>query len=143
MPSGPLIIATDGACSGTFKKGQRGIGITKCGFVIRGVDNIYVLAHLDLGQHTISEAEYYGVIECLKFLQATGLAHRPITIFSDSQFMVRQLNGEYKVRAENIIPLYAFTKALLKDFTNCKIVHHSRETELAQQVDRLIHKGTI
>jgi ribonuclease HI len=111
--------------------------------VIRGVDNIYVLAHLSLGQHTISEAEYYGVIECLKFLKSVNLTERPITIFSDSQFMVRQLNGEYRVRAENMIPLHTFTKDLLKDFSHCNIVYHSRETELAQQVDKLIHKGTI
>ncbi len=48
-------------------------------------------------------------------------------IFSDSELLVRQMNGEYKVKSEKILPLYEQATSLLYKFTKWKIQHVYRE----------------
>ena len=56
-----------------------------------------------------------GVIAALTWLKNNHqkLSISSITIFSDSQLLVRQIQGKYKVKAKNLKPLFDATKALL------------------------------
>jgi ribonuclease HI len=61
---------------------------------------------------TNSEAEYCALIHTLEHVTA---AHRPkdaVVIHMDSQFVVRQMYGRYRVRNERLKPLYMRAKAL-------------------------------
>jgi ribonuclease HI len=55
---------------------------------------------------TNNVAEYSAVISALSWLLANGYAERRVTVHSDSELLVRQLAGKYRVKAPNLIPLH-------------------------------------
>lgn len=68
-----------------------------------------------LGIKTNNEAEYVGLVSALQWL-ATNITQSNITainFYSDSQLLVCQLNGQYKVKSPNIKPLFAQAQAFL------------------------------
>lgn len=78
-----------------------------------------------LGTVTNNTAEYQGLIKGL----ASALKHgaTAITVKSDSELMVRQLNGIYKVKAPHIQLLFQEAKTLLREFKSIEILHIRRE----------------
>lgn len=129
-----IIIATDASCiKNDIKKGA---GHTTCAFVV--TENGLVIKEKTeyLGIRTISEAEYYGVIRALEYIKHCKKV-ADFIIYSDSEFIVKQLNQEYAVKAENMIPLYARAMELLT--SNITILHHPREAILGKLVDYLAH----
>lgn len=134
--SNNLVIATDASLSGVYRKGEQGRGPTLCAMIVE-VNDIEVYKTVKtLGNHSISEAEYLGLIEALKWLNKNE--YRTAIIYMDSQFIVRQMSGEYKVRSANIVPFYQQAKDLLRNLQNVLIVHHHREAPLASRVDGLM-----
>jgi ribonuclease HI len=85
-------------------------------------------------QHTTNnEAEYNGLILGLKYLQT----HTPLQlqIQGDSMLVVKQLLGEYKVKAKNLQPLFEQSRNLLKLYDVVKIEHIPRkDNEAADQL---------
>ncbi|MFQ5427488.1 MAG: ribonuclease HI family protein [Thermodesulfobacteriota bacterium] len=77
-----------------------------------------------LGIGTNNRAEYMALIMGLK--AALGLGAGQISIFADSELMVRQVSGRYKVKSELLIPLYKEVMALLSEFSSFKIKHIPR-----------------
>ncbi len=65
---------------------------------------------------TNNVAEYIALIKALECLLERGLAGSEVLVRGDSQLVIRQLKGEYKVRSPNIKPLYEKAKELLKNF---------------------------
>jgi len=90
-----------------------------------------------LGQATNNVAEYTGIIRALEAAQS--LKASSIDIFSDSELLVRQLNGEYKVRSENIKPLYDEACALLAQFANWKLSHVYRSDN--KEADTMVNQA--
>lgn len=78
-----------------------------------------------IGVATNNEAEYWALIFALDFLKQWKVEQ--ITIFSDSELLVHQMKGTYKVRAENLLPLYSLAKERMQEFPACTIVHVPRE----------------
>lgn len=78
-----------------------------------------------LGTNTNNYAEYMGLILGLE--RARELGVREVEVLADSQLMIRQLGGSYKVKAENLKPLYEEALALLRGFDRVKLVHVPRE----------------
>lgn len=68
-----------------------------------------------VGVKTNNEAEYLGLIEALTWARDHLTQFDSINFFSDSQLMVRQINGRYKVKAANIIPLYQTALSLISE----------------------------
>ena len=71
-----------------------------------------------IGRVTNNQAEYKAVIAALE--KAISLGIEEVTMFADSQLVVRQLNGTYKVRKAELKPLHAQVTELssrLKHFT--------------------------
>ena len=86
-----------------------------------------------LGRATNNVAEYHGLIAALEYMIAEG--HRDVEICSDSELLVRQMRGEYKVKNEGLKPLYAKARLLsirIPRFT----IRHVRRTENTE-ADRL------
>jgi formyltetrahydrofolate-dependent phosphoribosylglycinamide formyltransferase len=70
-------------------------------------------------------AEYTALLIALK--KAKSIDAKNIKIFSDSELMVRQINGEYKVKNDNIRELYDECLELFEDFKSRQINHIPRE----------------
>ena len=66
------------------------------------------------GDATNNEAEYSALIRGLQIALEMNVAR--INIFADSLLVVNQINGEYKVKHENMIPLHANASGLLNEF---------------------------
>lgn len=83
-----------------------------------------------LGVTTNNVAEYTAVIralESLATLLGSAASGARVEARLDSQLVVRQMNGEYKVKHPNIVPLAARVKALASQFASLQFVHVYRE----------------
>jgi len=67
------------------------------------------------------------------------LGRKGIRMQSDSQLLVRQLNGEYRVKNEKLKILYLRAQALLHQFDSYRIVQVYRE--MSKVADRLANRG--
>ena len=90
-----------------------------------------------LGRTTNNIAEYTGLVKALEHARRLGAAR--ITVFSDSELMVKQLNGEYRVKNEGLLPLYQQAVQLRKGFAFAAIRHVRREFN--KQADRLCNEA--
>lgn len=110
---------TDGASKGNP-------GPAGAGFVLADADGrIIVQRAVPLGVTTVGVAEYRALIAGLSDAQARGV--RRISVYTDSQFMARQLQGLYKVRTPAIRPLYDWACRLRARFERFEIQHVMRE----------------
>ena len=78
-----------------------------------------------LGRQTNNFAEYSGLIAALEY--ALQLGFHSLQVFSDSELLVRQIQGVYQVRHENIRPLYQRARDLIRQFEWFGIQHVRRE----------------
>ncbi len=119
-----VIINIDGGSRGN--PGPAGAGV-----VIASADDGTVLhqAGIFIGQATNNVAEYTGLIEGLK--RAARLEAKDVKIFSDSELMVRQITGQYRVKNEGLKPLYQEAMGLAKQFEKFSIEHVRREQNTA------------
>lgn len=83
-------------------------------FVVENDNKIICLHSEYIGIATNNEAEYKAVIMALEYVKEK-FTTKKISIFSDSQLVVKQLNGEYKVKAAGIIPLWSRAKKLMSE----------------------------
>lgn len=86
-----------------------------------------------IGRATNNVAEYRAVIEGLRM--ASGHGSGSLVLCSDSQLLVRQLLGRYKVRAPGLRPLHRQARRLLDRFEKVQIRHVRREHN--RRADRL------
>ena len=83
-----------------------------------------------LGITTNNVAEYTGILRALERLfEREGEAAKDgvVTIKMDSMLVVKQMNGEYKIKHPNLIPLAAHVKELSKEFKSVSFAHVYRE----------------
>jgi len=78
-----------------------------------------------LGKCTNNVAEYQGLVHSLK--QAKALKGTHLNIHSDSELLVRQITGQYRVKSPDLKPLYEKAVTLLRSFEDWKIQHVRRE----------------
>jgi ribonuclease HI len=106
------------------------------GYVIRCRESVYKGSGY-IGEATNNVAEYTGLIEGLR--RCLKLGCRELVIFSDSELVVRQLRGEYRVRSQRILPLYRAALELMGRFGSVEVQHVRRE--LNAEADRLARKA--
>jgi len=118
---------TDGASRGN--PGSAGAGA-----VLKDSDGI-LLAEISrsLGQATNNEAEYHALILGLKEAHKLGAARLKIKL--DSELVVKQVRGLYRVKNQRLRPLYNRVVALLQDLEAYDILHIRRE--LNKEADKL------
>ena len=90
-----------------------------------------------LGHHTNNFAEYSGLIAALSY--ALERKHLALRVLSDSELMVRQMNGVYKVRSPELRPLYEEAKRLTRQLQWFRIEHVRREHN--SEADRLANEA--
>ena len=72
-------------------------------------------------KNTNNEAEYIGLIIGLE--EATNMGIKKLYVEGDSLLVIKQMKGEYKVKAENLYKLYENAKTLEKQFTTVSYNH--------------------
>jgi ribonuclease HI len=77
------------------------------------------------GRDTNNVAEYYGLLAALDSALARGV--KALRVRSDSELLVRQMQGRYKVKSEDLKPLYERAFKMSKQFTYFAIEHVRRE----------------
>ena len=104
------------------------------GVFIQGADG-EVLGELSeyLGKHTNNFAEYSALLAALDFALTQG--HRRLKVISDSELMVKQMKGQYKVNSPELRPLYEEARRRSIRLDSFQIQHVLREKN--QRADRL------
>lgn len=90
-----------------------------------------------LGNQTNNYAEYMAVIRALEL--CCGKSIETIQFYCDSQLLVKQMLGEYKVKAPQIRPLYEQAKNLSENFKRVEF-HHVRR-EFNKEADALANQA--
>ncbi len=78
-----------------------------------------------LGLQTNNYAEYSGLVAALEYALAHG--YKALKVLSDSELLVRQMKGIYKVRNEGLRPLYERAQSLARQLDWFRIDHVRRE----------------
>lgn len=78
-----------------------------------------------IGETTNNVAEYRALLLALE--EAARHTAASLTIYSDSELLVRQLRGEYKVKAQHLRPLHAEACRRLRSYPEVRILHVPRE----------------
>jgi probable phosphoglycerate mutase len=86
-----------------------------------------------LGTMTNNEAEYSGLLAALEWAHEKDVQH--LHVFSDSQLMVRQMNGQYRVKSPNLKPMFEDAKQRARRLPKFVIEHVRREGNT--EADRL------
>ena len=94
-----------------------------------------VLAELSefLGIQTNNFAEYSGLLASLDF--ALGHGYRRLRVVSDSELMVKQIQGKYQVKSPILRPLFDQAKKKIAQLDGFEIVHALRHKN--KEADRL------
>jgi ribonuclease HI len=93
--------------------------------------------HGGLGIATNNIAEYNGLLAALRWAAAHG--HRTVHIRADSELLVKQMRGEYKVKNEGLKPLFLQACALIRQIGDVSFEHVRREYNT--EADRLSNLG--
>jgi ribonuclease HI len=131
MNSKAVKLYTDGGARGN--PGPAGIG-----YVIYNSDNSVVKKYDKyIGEATNNFAEYtallYGLEECHK------IRAKKVQVFMDSELVVKQLDGQYRVKNAELKPIYEKVKGLSGGFENITFSHVPRERN--QVADELVNKA--
>jgi ribonuclease HI len=97
-----------------------------------------VLAELSdyLGLQTNNFAEYSGLLAALEY--AAQARYQSFKVLSDSELLVRQMQGRYKVNSPGLKPLYDKARQLVNRFHVFAIEHVLREKN--KEADRLVNQ---
>jgi phosphoribosylglycinamide formyltransferase-1 len=90
-----------------------------------------------LGQTTNNVAEYTSLIKALE--AAALIGSEQLSVFSDSELLVKQINGQYRVKSEQIRPFYQQAVCLLEKFKSWKVQHVIRDKN--KQADTLVNEA--
>lgn len=122
-------------CIAYIDGGSRGNpGVAGYGVAFQG-ENGEPVASLSesLGIRTNNFAEYSALIGALQYALANG--YDGIRVFADSELMVRQIKGIYKVKSPDLQPLFREAKSLISRLKSFSIDHIPREQN--READRL------
>jgi ribonuclease HI len=126
-----VIVACDGASRGNPGPAGAGAQITD--------EDGLVLAEIaeGLGEATNNVAEYTAVIRGLE--RALELGATQVLLRSDSQLLINQLTGRYRVRTPHLQPLHRRVLDLAATFDSIEFEHVRRERNT--EADRLANRG--
>ncbi|MBI2288723.1 MAG: ribonuclease HI family protein [Chloroflexi bacterium] len=121
------VIFTDGASRGNPGPAAIGVVMTdEQGKLIAAVSQA-------IGTSTNNQAEYRAIIAALE--KAIGLGVSQVEAYSDSELLVKQINGQYRVKNASLKSLYQQVKRLQNQFGVFTIAHIPREQN--READRL------
>ena len=90
-----------------------------------------------IGQNTNNVAEYFGLIAALDYAETHGI--RALRVLSDSELLVRQIRGQYKVKSEDLRPLFERARKMAQALALFRIEHVFREEN--READALVNQA--
>ena len=90
-----------------------------------------------IGNNTNNVAEYFGLIAALDYAQTHEI--RALRVESDSELMVKQMQGHYKVKSEELRPLFERAKKMSQTLVAFHIRHVYREQN--KEADALVNQA--
>ena len=125
---------TDGACEfdDDYKPVNAGIG-----GLLKMDNNIIFSFSENIGKKTNNEAEYLALIKGIEICVESNFLN--ISIFLDSELVVKQINGDYKVKNDRMYILHKKTHELLSNLKSWKIIHILRDKNV--EADELSKEG--
>ena len=120
--------------------GSRGNpGPSGCGSVLKNGETQELICGLSkyLGIATNNVAEYSGLV--LGLTEAKARGYKSVEVRMDSELVVKQMLGVYRVKNENLKPLFMEEQKLSRNFETFKIVHVRREYN--KEADKLANEA--
>jgi ribonuclease HI len=130
-PPGEAVLWTDGAARGN--PGPAGIGA----ILKSSTGEVLFTGSEYLGHTTNNVAEYRAVLLGLAGALAQGVTR--VEVRADSELLIKQLKGQYRVKSPGLRPLFEEAKKLIARFASVKLTHIRRE--LNGEADRLANQG--
>ena len=90
-----------------------------------------------IGSNTNNVAEYFGLIAALDYAQTHGV--RALRVESDSELMVKQMRGQYKVKSPELKPLFERARKMAQSLESFRIDHVYREHN--READALVNQA--
>lgn len=118
--------------------GSRGNpGPTAIGIIIRKDEKILKKYATKIGNATNNIAEYRALI---KALELASKFSKEVTCYLDSELLVKQLLGKYRVRNPKLLELFLKVQKLQENFTKIKYIYVSRWNKFQRIVDGLVNR---
>lgn len=121
---------TDGGARGN--PGPAGIG-----YVITRKNEEDVAVGEYIGETTNNQAEYKALLAGLRKAQELGVTR--LMCYLDSELVVRQIGGVYRVRDADLLPLYEQVCGLISEFEKVEFTHVPREKN--KKADKLVNEA--
>ena len=123
------------------------VGPAGCGWVLYEMDangnkgRYYGSGSKYLGHHVSNnQAEYHGLIEGLEYIQSEYSDVDALYVRGDSQIVINQMKGTYKVRSSNISPLYKEAWSTINGMNQTVSFRHVARAQ-NKEADRLASKA--
>ncbi len=127
-----ITINTDGGARGNPGPAAAGVVIARDG------ETLATISHY-LGELTNNSAEYRALIMGLEKAKELGLGAEQIEVRMDSELIVKQMNGQYKVKHPDMKPLHAAVNELVDELGGVDFVHVRREQN--KEADKLVNEA--
>ena len=127
-----LRLHVDGASRGNPGEAGFGIHVTDA---VSGGEIASLFGYI--GTATNNVAEYQALLHGLRFALARGAGS--VEVCSDSELLVRQLEGRYRVKNPGLLPLHREAQSLLARFTKATVAHVPRERN--READALANRA--
>lgn len=113
-------------------------GPAAIGWVLYDNDQIIAQGNRYIGDTTNNVAEYTGLIEGLEHARAHGA--NSLTVYMDSELVVKQIRGEYRVRAQHLSEMRERAARMLESM-NASITHVRRNHPRQSRADALVNEA--
>jgi ribonuclease HI len=108
------------------------------GVIVRDGEKILARHSAKIGKFVTNNiAEYEALIKALEL--ASKYTKEDLVCFLDSELVVRQLLGQYKVKKPELLKLFLKVQKLQENFKTIQYKHVSRENQFQQVVDELLN----
>ena len=126
-----LFIYTDGASRGNP-------GPSAIAFLALGEHQTLIKEHAEtIANTTNNVAEYSAIITAMEY--ALDASEKEITITSDSELVISQLNNTYKVKAKHLFKYFDQVKELEKGFKKVIYKHAPRDNKYISRCDEMVN----
>jgi len=123
---------SDGGARGNPGPGAIGVIVRKDGEILRRYSGF-------LGENVTNNiAEYEGLIKALEL--ASEYTKNELTCILDSELIVKQLLGEYKVRHPRLLELFLKVQKLQENFKKIRYLHVGRDNNFQRIADELLNE---
>jgi len=126
-----LVLRVDGGSRGN--PGPAAYGVVVCD----DAGSVIQTLRASVGIQTNNFAEYSGLLAALRY--ALQQKARKVTVYADSQLLVRQMQGRYAVKSPNLRPLFEEARRLAASIPDFSIHHVYREAN--READRLANQA--